>query len=62
MKLFNRAFMNGATLFGVSLTLSALAFAISDNLGVSGTITFFLIAYLYLIASVLAFMIPSLSE
>jgi len=62
MVFFNKSFMNGATLFGISPTLFALTFAISDKLSVNGSLIFFLIAYLYLIASFLAFMIPPLSE
>jgi hypothetical protein len=61
MKLFNRSFMNGATLFGVSLTLFALGFGLI-NLSGTNTIILFVAGYIYLIASVLAFFFPWLSE
>jgi len=62
MKFFNHAFMNGAALFGTSITLLALTFAISDKLSQNQKIIFFLAAYLYLIASALASFFPSLNE
>lgn len=60
MILFNKSFMNGATLFGVSITLFSLVFvfiSLERNPNVlifGGTI--------YLIFSALAFFFPKLSE
>jgi len=61
MAFFNRVFMNGATLLGVALTLFAITFALENRLNLYVQILFFFIAYLYLSASILAFLFPSLS-
>lgn len=61
MEFFNRAFMNGATLFGVSLTLFTLFFALSSKLGYLSQIFLVFVAFLYLITSFFAFVFPSLS-
>jgi len=54
--------MNGATLFGVALSLFALTFALSDKLEYWQQIMFFCFSYLYLVASVISFFFPWLSE
>ena len=61
MIIFTNAFMNGATLFGIALTLFALTFALKNKLKRIQKIIFFLVAYLYLITSFVAFVFPSLS-
>jgi len=60
MVFFNKSVMNGATLFGVGLTILALSFALEFTgnkalyFGIGGG--------LYLVAALLAFFFPRLSE
>jgi hypothetical protein len=57
---FSESIMNGATLFGVGLTILALSFALSFT-GIKAL--FFAIAgYTYLFVAFLAFVFPRLSE
>lgn len=51
--------MNGATLFGVSLTLTALSFL--DIFAKNAKIFFFICALIYGIGAILAFFCPKLS-
>jgi hypothetical protein len=60
MVFFNKALMNGANLFGVSLTLIGLFFALPE-MGNNRLVLLFS-GLLYLVASAFAFMNPKLSE
>lgn len=60
MVFFSRSVMNGATLFGVGLTILALSFAL--NFTGSKALIFAICGYAYLFASVIAFFFPNLSE
>lgn len=62
MVLFNTAFMNGATLFGIFLTLLSLVFALGERLPKGKKLFLSIVAYLYLVASALAFIFPNLSS
>ncbi len=57
---FSRAFMNGATLFGVGLTVLALSSAL--NFTGNQALFFAIVGYSYLALSILAFFFPKLSE
>ena len=60
MVFFRRSLMNGATLFGVGLTVLALIFA-WDYTGTKALI-FAICGYVYLLFAFLAFVFPKLSE
>lgn len=60
MVFFRRSFMNGATLFGVGLTILALIFAL-DYSG-NAALIFAISGYIYLLLALLAFIFPKLSE
>jgi hypothetical protein len=60
MVFFNKAVMNGATLFGVALTLTALGFL--DSFHYSAKIYLFIGAGFYFIGSILAFFFPEWSR
>jgi hypothetical protein len=59
-KFFSNSIMNGATFFGVGITVLGISFAL-DFIGYKALI-FAVVGYLYLITSFFAFVIPSLSE
>ena len=60
MVFFNKSVMNGATLFGASLTLTALAFL--DNFNEQAKLYFFIGAGIYGLGAILAFIFPKLSD
>jgi hypothetical protein len=60
MVFFSRSVMNGATFFGVGLTILALSFAL--NFTGSKALIFAIVGYVYLFASFMAFVFPKLSE
>ena len=57
---FTKSFMNGAILFGVSVTLFALG--MMDNFSGNKQVVLLLFALIYLIISMMAFIFPSLSK
>lgn len=60
MKFFTKSFMNGATLFGIGLAILGLQLGL--DLGYLAELILAVVGYLYLIISVIAFLVPSLSE
>ena len=60
MILFNKSFMNGASLFGIALTLTALGFL--KEFPFIAKLCLFICAGLYWIASLLAFFFPKFSN
>ena len=60
MVFFNKSVMNGATLFGVSLTLFSLAFIFISL--EADPIVLLIAGTIYLTAATLAFVVPKLSE
>lgn len=61
---FSRSIMNGATLFGVGVTLLAMTLALNTLGEVKpiGLLFLYLTSLLYLVCSILAFFFPKLSE
>jgi hypothetical protein len=60
MVFFSKSFINGASFFGIGLTILALSFAL--NFTGNNALFFAIGGYSYLLLSVLAFFFPKLSE
>jgi len=60
MVFFSKSVMNGATLFGISLAIFGLSFAL--NFTGRRALIFAICGYIYLFGALLAFFLKSLSE